>query len=613
MPTTPISEVIQGLRRAVLLRDEAGRTDGQLLEDYLSRCDEAALAALVRRHGPMVWGVCRRVLRNYHDAEDAFQATFLVLVRKAASVVPREMVANWFYGVAHQTPLKARATAAKRKERERQVAEMPQPAVVERDLWRELQPLLDEALSRLPNRYRVVLVLCDLEGKTRKEAARQLDVPEGTVAARVARARGMLAKRLARHGLIVSGGAVELVLSQKVASAGVPTSLIPSTIKAAGRFAGQTAAAGAVSAKVAALTEGVLRAMFLHKIKNVMAVLVLIAAVGTGASGLLQRTEGQAPRHDSSPKRDAGNLKETVLALQKRIWEANAKQDVTAMKNLLADDFAGLDKNGNPFDKGDELRYVSEWCEFDHSLKEAKVILLNDTSALVIYEVHYKVRPTKSREARYSELRQGTGAWAKRNGQWWYVYKESHAVSADKQKTLSLELGGSQLKPIDLEGTLKLDEPQDAEAQTKRQVKAQAEEVYLALLKGEVAKLVDHAHPEWVQKEGGREKMIATLKAVADDLKAKGFTFQALTVKEPKEIVADGTKRFAVVPYVAELKGMGGKVTQEAFVIGVSGDRGKSWTFISGDATKIKTLLPTLLPEGLKLPESRQPLFEKDG
>src|SRR6516164_3393719 len=127
MPTGQISEVIQHLRTMVLLRDAAGLTDGQLLRDYLSRRDEAALAALVQRHSPMVWGVCRRVLPNHHDAEDAFQATFLVLVRKAASIVPREMVANWLYGVAHQTALKARATAARRKGRERQVTEMPEP------------------------------------------------------------------------------------------------------------------------------------------------------------------------------------------------------------------------------------------------------------------------------------------------------------------------------------------------------------------------------------------------------------------------------------------------------------------------------------------------------
>src|SRR5262245_42272527 len=199
MPTRQMNKIVQQLYRAAGVWDGAEFTDGQLLERFVSCREEAALAALVRRHGAMVWGVCRRVLGNYHDAEDAFQATFLVLVRKAASVVPREMVANWLHGVARQTALKARATAAKRKDRERQVAEMPEPTAAEQGPWRDLRPLLDEALRRLPARYRAVIVLCDLQALTRQEAARQLGVPEGTVAGWLARARTMLAKRLTRH------------------------------------------------------------------------------------------------------------------------------------------------------------------------------------------------------------------------------------------------------------------------------------------------------------------------------------------------------------------------------------------------------------------------------
>src|SRR5271169_374344 len=121
MATSHLNEVIDTLRRAALLREGAGLTDGQLLECYIRSQEEAAFAALVRRHGPMVWGVCRRVLRCHQDAEDAFQATFLVLIRKARSLVPREMVGNWLYGVAHQTALKARATSARRGTREKQV------------------------------------------------------------------------------------------------------------------------------------------------------------------------------------------------------------------------------------------------------------------------------------------------------------------------------------------------------------------------------------------------------------------------------------------------------------------------------------------------------------
>lgn len=295
MATSQMNGVIQHLRGTVLLRDGAGLTDGQLLEDYISRRDEAALAALVHRHGPMVWGVCSRVLRNYHDAEDAFQATFLVFVRKVASIASRELLANWLYGVAHQTALKARATAARRKGRERQVLEMPEPAVEEQDLWRDLQPLLDEELSRLPDKYRTVIVLCELEGKSRKEAAQQLACPEGTVAGRLARARVMLAKRLTQRGIALSGGALAAVLSQKVAAAGVPSSVVSSTIKAANLLAaGQSA--GVVTAKVAALTEGVVQAMFTTKIKSVLAVVLAVGLVLGGAAGLLYQAQaGEQP------------------------------------------------------------------------------------------------------------------------------------------------------------------------------------------------------------------------------------------------------------------------------------------------------------------------------
>src|SRR5207244_8963484 len=166
-------------------------------------------------------GVCCRVLGRHHDAEDAFQATFLVLVRKAASITHRDKVANWLYGVAHQTALKARATAAKRGAREKQVTAMPEPAREQQGPWDELQPVLDQQLSRLPQKYRTVIVLCDLEGKTRKEAARHLKVAEGTVASRLATARAMLARRLTRRGASGSGAALAGRLTRQTAPAAV--------------------------------------------------------------------------------------------------------------------------------------------------------------------------------------------------------------------------------------------------------------------------------------------------------------------------------------------------------------------------------------------------------
>jgi RNA polymerase sigma factor (sigma-70 family) len=282
MPTSPMSEVIQYLR-STLLPEGPDLTDGQLLECFVCRREPAALEALVQRHGPMVWGVCRRLLGNHHDAEDAFQATFLVLVRRAASIRSPTKIGNWLYGVANQTALKARATRAKRKERERPVTEMPEPAVMDQDLWNDLQPLLDQELSLLPEKYRTMIVLCELEGKTGREVARQLGLPQGTVASRLARARTMLAKRLARHGLAVSGGTLAGVLSQKAAVASVPALVMSSTIKAVTLVAAGQAAAGVISVKVVVLMEGVMKAMLMKKLKTVGAVLLVMAMGLIGA------------------------------------------------------------------------------------------------------------------------------------------------------------------------------------------------------------------------------------------------------------------------------------------------------------------------------------------
>jgi RNA polymerase sigma-70 factor (ECF subfamily) len=316
MAISSISEFLQNLRRDALRRDEAGLTDGQLLDAYIRSREEAAFAALLRRHGPMVWGVCCRILGNTGDAEDAFQAAFLVLVRKAASIVPREQIANWLYGVARQTAVKARAIAVKRKAREKQVKDIPEPAVVEQNGRDDLLPLLDQELGRLPDKYRTAIVLCDLEGKSYKEATRQLGCPEGTLAARLARGRAMLAKRLARHGLAVTGAALSMVLSQGT-SADVPVSVVSSTIKAAILFAaGQTAATGAISAKVAGLMEGVLKAMLLSKLKIATGVLMTAAAL-SGAAGLTYQTQAR----EKTPKAETTAAEQAKAAAAENILQ----------------------------------------------------------------------------------------------------------------------------------------------------------------------------------------------------------------------------------------------------------------------------------------------------
>jgi RNA polymerase sigma factor (sigma-70 family) len=176
-----LNRVIEHLRQAAARQHGAGLADGDLLERYIDRRDEAAFEVLLRRHGPMVLGVCRRILRNEAGAEDAFQATFLVLVRKANSIRPRGMVSNWLFGVARNTALKAKAMIHKRRVKEREASTLPKSAAAE-EVWRQVQGLLDEELGRLPDKYRVSIVLCDLEGKTIREAARHLGWPQGTVA-----------------------------------------------------------------------------------------------------------------------------------------------------------------------------------------------------------------------------------------------------------------------------------------------------------------------------------------------------------------------------------------------------------------------------------------------
>jgi RNA polymerase sigma factor (sigma-70 family) len=278
MPTSPLAPVLQRLRRAARGPEPAGLTDARLLDLFLGERDEAAFEALVVRHGPMVLGVCRRVLRDPHEAEDAFQATFLVLAKKAASVSPREMVGNWLHGVAHRTALKAKALAARRFAKERQVRDVPRPEPIDQDALDDLRARLDRELGRLPAKYRAAVVLCDLEGTPRREAAAQLGLAEGTLSSRLCRGRQLLARRLAGRGQ----GVVPAALAEACAPAPVPAPLLVSTVKAATLVAGGQAVTAAVTAKVAALTEGVLQAMSLTKLKYVLALVLVVVVLSAG-------------------------------------------------------------------------------------------------------------------------------------------------------------------------------------------------------------------------------------------------------------------------------------------------------------------------------------------
>ncbi len=243
---------VQVLR--VIAEDEP--TDAELLGRFVDRRDEAAFAVLVRRHGAMVYGVCRRLLPE-HDAEDAFQATFLVLAQKARTAAPRQ-VAGWLYGVAHRAALLSRRAIARRRERTGEMPDCPAPEPMS-----ALRAALDEELSRLPDIYRLVIVLCDLEGRTRREAAAVLGCPEGTVAGRLVRAREILAKRMARHAPVVSLAAV---------LAGTATARVPEVLSPT----------AAIPPGVAALTREVLAAMTQGKLMKVAVAVLLLGCAGFG-------------------------------------------------------------------------------------------------------------------------------------------------------------------------------------------------------------------------------------------------------------------------------------------------------------------------------------------
>jgi RNA polymerase sigma factor (sigma-70 family) len=290
MAVSRLSKAVEGLRGILVRQDIAGLDDGDLVQLYVRRRDEAAFEALVRRHGPMVLGVCRRLLHDAHDAEDTFQAVFLVLVRKASRLRFPGMVGNWLYGVACRTALEARKAAARRRAKE---ANVPPRTNAPDDDWADLRPVLDHELERLPEKQRAVIVLCDLEGKTRKAAARCLGCPEGTVASRLAHARVRLAKRLARHGFALSGGTLAGLLGQN-ATANLPGPIVAASVKAAAAFGLGRALPAAISANALTLTEGVLKTMLASKLRAITSVVIItclaVAFVGAGTNILVRKT-----------------------------------------------------------------------------------------------------------------------------------------------------------------------------------------------------------------------------------------------------------------------------------------------------------------------------------
>jgi RNA polymerase sigma factor (sigma-70 family) len=299
MTTRTLSTFLRHLRRATGAGSYSGAGDARLLERFAACGDEAAFAALVGRHGPLVWQVCRRVLRHEHDAEDAFQAAFLALARKARSIGRGEAVGGWLYRVALRVALRVRAAAARRVAHERPAADADRAAAGRDDpLWRDLRPVLDEEVARLPGRYRAAFVLCCLEGKTNGEAARQLGCAPGTVGSRLAWARLRLRTRLRRRGVDLSAGTLAVALAASTAPAAVPAPLADAVVRSAAAWAAGRAGSLVTASRAAALAEGVVRTMRWNRLKVVAAAAFAACVVG---GGMVSRGGPRAAPADSGP------------------------------------------------------------------------------------------------------------------------------------------------------------------------------------------------------------------------------------------------------------------------------------------------------------------------
>jgi RNA polymerase sigma factor (sigma-70 family) len=286
MANSGLNSIVRVCRRRLSPAGSGDHSDADLLRRFTAERDEAAFAVLVRRHGPLVFGVCQRILRNAADADDAFQSTFLVLVQKAGSIEQTEELGHWLYGVAYRTALRARSDAAKRRDRERRAGRVERTETASRPEAQEVWSALDQELTRLPERFRTPFVLCCLQGKTNEEAAALLGCPLGTVLSRLARSRHRLRAGLIRRGVTASAAALATSPSGKAEAGVPPIALIRCTTDAAMLVAtGAVAPGGMLSARVVALTEGVLRAMSRHHfltIASILAATVVATVVATG-------------------------------------------------------------------------------------------------------------------------------------------------------------------------------------------------------------------------------------------------------------------------------------------------------------------------------------------
>jgi RNA polymerase sigma factor (sigma-70 family) len=344
MAAATLNVFLRRLKRGLATRLLSRLPDQELLQQFLAHGDESAFEVIVHRHGPMVLRVCWHALHQTQDAEDAFQATFLLLARKARSIRRQPSLASWLHGVAHRVALQAQARSAAQRRHERRVVPNVGGPLAETP-WGEVRSLLDEELQGLAEKWRLPLILCYLEGRAQEEAAGQLQWSTRTLRRRLEEARTALGRRLVRRGITLATVLGAHLLSDCVAAAAMPPRLMASVVEAAARVAAGRTAAGIVPASVTALTQGAVQAMFTSQQKTIAAVLLLAGALTTGAwalvaEGLAGQPRGATPG-SKAPARPEGAAQDRGQVVGPRELPADKIISVTderVLKAVLAAD-----------------------------------------------------------------------------------------------------------------------------------------------------------------------------------------------------------------------------------------------------------------------------------
>jgi RNA polymerase sigma factor (sigma-70 family) len=447
-------EVVRRVRGLLQGGAGVGLTDEQLLQQFAAgerESAESAFAALVERHGGLVLRVCRGVLGDEQEAQDAFQATFLILARKAGSLWVHGTVGPWLYGVARRTASAARSAGARRRKHERRAAEMA-PRVSEGADWDDLANVLHEEVDRLPDRYRTPVVLCYLEGLTHEQAAGQLGWPVGTVRTRLTKGRERLRIRMLSRGLAPTAGLLALAGGGEAMAGSIPAALAAATVRGALMYAAGESIGGVVPASALALAERGLKMMSLTKLKAVVFSLIAIGGATAGMVALAQSRQ-EADRGEARPS----GAPEAARPRNDRAWKTMAEARVKTARSAVDSMMDQLTSTVGPDDRASKFRLFDGIPVWSHRLMEDQLRVAADGAARVAAVRDHRDR-MKKLELLYTELRQGEA------GHMWntdVLNVKYHRLEADQ---LLVEAGVDPGEPVDLEP-----EPAPARRPTKLQ------------------------------------------------------------------------------------------------------------------------------------------------